>query len=95
MYYIYYIRELLRNLGFSYQKARFVSDHLNEEKRHMWLRKTSPAIMQAAHGRLAASWGRSQLCPVGLAGLHLGGARAAIGVKTEGKRKGYRMFGLI
>jgi transposase len=33
LYNRYYVCELLRNLGFSFQKARFVSDHLDEEAR--------------------------------------------------------------
>ena len=32
-YHPHYLATLLHNLGFSYQKARFVSDHLNEAKR--------------------------------------------------------------
>ena len=35
----FYLCERLRTLGFSYQKARFVSDHLNEEAREEWLSK--------------------------------------------------------
>ena len=33
-YNVFYIAQLLKNLGFSYQKAAFISDHLNEQKRH-------------------------------------------------------------
>lgn len=32
-YSVFYIAELLKNLGFSFQKARFISDHLDEDKR--------------------------------------------------------------
>jgi transposase len=32
-----YVCTLLHNLGFSFQKARFVSDHLDEAKRLAWL----------------------------------------------------------
>jgi transposase len=39
---------LLHNLGFSFQKARFVSDHLDAAKRLAWLRDTGPAILRAA-----------------------------------------------
>ena len=35
-YHPHYLATLLHNLGFSYQKARFVSDHLNEAKRLEW-----------------------------------------------------------
>ena len=47
-YHVHYISELLRNLGFSYQKARSVSDHLNVEQRAAWLRETWPALVQTA-----------------------------------------------
>ena len=30
-YHPHYLSTLLRNLGFSFQKARFISDHLNME----------------------------------------------------------------
>ncbi len=44
----FYLCELLGNLGFSYQKARFVSDHLNEEARATWLAETWPQILAEA-----------------------------------------------
>lgn len=31
-YNVHYLSTLLKNLGFSYQKARFVSDHHNPER---------------------------------------------------------------
>ena len=36
LYNRFYVCELLRNLGFSFQKARFVSDHLDAEARQRW-----------------------------------------------------------
>ena len=39
---------LLHNLGFSFQKARFVSDHLDAAKRLAWLQDQWPAIVRAA-----------------------------------------------
>jgi transposase len=97
MYNVNYVSELLRNLGFSYQKARFVSDHLTEQKREEWLRETWPALVELAHltgalllfgdeasfaqwGSLAYTWAVRGKQPV---------------VKTGGKRKGYKVFGLI
>ena len=43
---VFYIAQLLKNLGFSYQKAAFVSDHLNEGKRSEWRTTTWPQIQQ-------------------------------------------------
>jgi transposase len=39
-YNVFYIAQLLKNLGFSFQKAAFVSDHLDEHKRQAWRTKT-------------------------------------------------------
>ncbi|MCA1598282.1 MAG: IS630 family transposase [Chloroflexi bacterium] len=97
MYNVHYVSELLRNLGFSYQKACFVSDHLNAEQRQEWLTQRWPAIVQAARrrgalllfgdeasfaqwGSLAYTWARRGQQPR---------------IKTGGKRKGYKVFGLI
>lgn len=97
MYNVHYVSELLRNLGFSYQKARFVADHLDEMRRHHWRTVAWPAILAAARrqralllfgdeasfaqwGSLAYTWARRGQQPL---------------VKTGGKRKGYKVFGLI
>jgi hypothetical protein len=42
---------LLYNLGFSFPKARFVSDHLDAAQRQAWLRDKWPAILRAAKRR--------------------------------------------
>jgi transposase len=49
----YYVCELLRNLGFSFQKARFVSDHLDEARRQAWLTEEWPKILKQAKRRRA------------------------------------------
>lgn len=97
LYSVKYVAELLRNLGLSYQKARFVSDHLDDARRQRWLREEWPAIVAEARRRKAlllfadeasfAQWGS------------LGYTWAPRGrqplVKTCGKRKGYKVWGLI
>jgi transposase len=96
-YNVHYLAELLRHLGYSYQKARFVSDHLDEARRQHWLTETWPAIVQQARREQAlllfgdeasfAQWGS------------LGYTWARRGqqplVKTSGKRTGYKVLGLI
>jgi transposase len=88
---------LLHNLGFSVQKARFVSDHLDAAKRLAWLVEQWPAIFRAAKrckGLLLfedeasfAQWGS----------LSYTWARRGRQpeVPTSGKRKGYKVFGAI
>ena len=97
LYNRYYVCELLRNLGFSVQKARFVSDHLDEEARQRWWADSWPQIKRLAEEKQAlllfgdevsfAQWGS------------LGYTWALKGqppvVKTAGKRKGYKVWGLI
>jgi transposase len=97
LYNRYYVCELLRNLGFSFQKARFVSDHLDEAKRQAWITQEWPQILKAAQnqnalilfgdeasfpqwGSLSYTWAKCGEQPI---------------VKTSGKRKGYKVFGLI
>ena len=96
-YNVFYLAELLRNLGFSYQKAAFVSDHLNPEVRRAWTQVVGPEALRQARaknalllfgdeasfpqwGTLIYTWARKGAQPV---------------VKTSGKRKGYKVFGLI
>ena len=43
-YHPHYLCTLLKNMGFSYQKARVVSDHLNEAKRLAWRQTRWPKI---------------------------------------------------
>jgi transposase len=88
---------LLSNLGFSFHKARFVSDHLDAAKRLGWLQDPWPPIVRAAKRcqgviRLEdevsfAQWG-SVSYPWARRGHHPA-------VPTSGKRKGYKVFGAI
>jgi transposase len=96
-YHPHYICELLDQLGFSFQKARFASDHLNQAARAEWEEQTWPAIVRLAQGKGAlilfgdeagfAQWGSLSYtwAPKGEQPL----------VKTCGKRKAYKVFGLI
>lgn len=96
-YHPHYICTLLQNMGFSFQKGRFVSDHLNEAARIQWLQQTWPKILRLAQkpkalvlfgdeasfaqwGSLSYTWAPKGQQPT---------------VKTSGKRKAYKVFGLI
>ncbi len=96
-YAVGYLPALLRSIGFRYQQARLVSDHLNEEARHQWLTETWPAIVATAQAQNAlllfgdeasfAQWGS------------LGYSWAPVGqqptVLTIGRREGYKIWGLV
>jgi len=92
-----YICQLLKQLGYSYQKAKFVSDHLDAAARETWKRDKWPEILRSAGergamilfgdeasfpqwGTLSYTWARQGEQPL---------------VKTAGKRKAYKTFGLI
>lgn len=94
-----YVCALLKQLEYSFQKAKFVSDHLDvgEGARKAWKNKTWPTILKAATergalilfgdeasfpqwGTLSYTWARRGQQPL---------------VKTSGKRKAYKTFGLI
>jgi transposase len=96
-YSVYYIPQLLKNMGFSYQKAKFVADHKDPEKRRQWLEQKWPEILKLAEqknayilfgdeasfpqwGSLSYTWAKRGQQPV---------------VPTSGKRRGYKVFGLI
>jgi len=97
LYNRHYVCTLLHNLGFSFHKARFVSDHLDTAKRLAWLEEKWPAIVRAAkrcNGLILfedeasfAQWGS----------LSYTWARRGHQpeVPTSGKRKGYKVFGAI
>jgi hypothetical protein len=50
---VHYIPQLLKNMGFSYQKAKFVADHRNPEKRKQWLKQKWPEILKLAEKKNA------------------------------------------
>ncbi len=98
-YSVQYIAELLKTLGYSWQKARFVSDHLEDvsEEQREWLEEKWPEILRLAKTRQAlilfgdeasfAQWGT----------LSYTWARRGHQptVKTSGKRRAYKVWGFI
>lgn len=96
-YAVHYIAELLKNMGFTYQKSCFVSDHLDHEKRQQWITEKWPEIMRLAQQKNAyvlfgdeasfPQWGSLSYT------WALKGKQPQ--QKTSGKRKAYKVFGLI
>ncbi len=92
-----YVAELLHNLGFSYQKAHFVSEHLDEKARREWMETQWPEILAKAQREGCrilfedevsfAQWGSLSYTWASR------GQQPA--VKTSGIRKGYKVFGVI
>jgi transposase len=96
-YSVHYIAQLLRNMGFSYQKARFVSDHKDPEKRMEWLDKTWPEIIKQAKEKSAVIlFGDEASFPQWGTLTYTWAKRGQQPtIKTSGIRKGYKVFGLI
>ncbi|WP_396124668.1 IS630 family transposase [Acaryochloris marina] len=96
-YHPHYVSTLLRNLGFSFQRARFVAAHLNEAKRQEWMTHKWPEILRLSAAKDAlilfgdeasfAQWGSLSYT------WSLRGDQPTL--PTSGKRKAYKVFGLI
>lgn len=97
LYNRFYVCELLRNLGFSFQKARFVSDHLDAEARRRWMESEFPEILKQAR-QLGASLFFGDEASFALWGSlsYTWGRRGhQPQIPTTGLRKGYKIFGAI
>jgi transposase len=97
LYNRHYVSTLLHNLGFSFQKARFVSDHLDTAQRLAWLQDTWPAIFRAAKRRGGLILFEDEASFAQWGSLSYTWARRGQQpeVPTSGKRKGYKVFGAI
>lgn len=96
-----YLSSVLKKLGLSYQKARFISDHSDEEAyeraRRQWQEETWPRLVQQAKATGAvilfgdevsfALWGSLSYT------WAVRGQQPL--VKTRGRRQGLKMFGAI
>jgi len=97
LYNRHYVCTLLHNLGFSFQKARFVSDHLDEAKRLAWLAEQWPALFRAAKRCKGLILFEDEASFAQWGSLSYPWARRGRQpeVPTSGKRKGYKVFGAI
>jgi transposase len=93
----HYVCTLLHNMGFSFQKARFVSDHLDAAKRLAWLQDKWPAILRAAKRCKGMILFEDEASFAQWGSLSYTWARCGQQpeVPTSGKRKGYKVFGAI
>lgn len=96
-YNVHYLAALLRTLGFSYQKARFISDHLDEARRLHWLTIIWPALVWEARrrGALLLFADEASFAQWGSLGYTWARRGQQPEVKTCGKRKGYKVLGMV
>jgi len=97
LYNRHYVCDLLKNLGFSFQKAKFVSAHLDPTARRKWLEETWPGVLQQAKNKKAMilfvdeasfpQWGTLFYT------WALRGKQPE--VPTSGRRKAYKVFGAV
>lgn len=97
----HYVAELLKNMGFSYQRARFVSNHLDEgevaKAQERWMNKRWPALFRLAKEKRAMILFGDECSFAQWGSLSYTWARQGQQptVKTSGKRKAYKIFGFI
>lgn len=93
----HYLASLLANLGLSYQKARFVSDHLDPERRRSWREQTWPAILAEAQrrGALLLFGDEASFAQWGSLAYTWAPRGQQPTVLTCGKRKALKVFGFI
>lgn len=96
-YNVRYLSELLKNIGFSYQKAAFVASKRDEEKRAEWLKTTWPEILKLSkRGSSYILFGDEASFPQWGTLTYTWAPRGKQPiVETSGIRKGYKVFGLI
>ncbi len=96
-YNVFYIAELLKNLGFSWQKAAFISDHLSEAQRRDWRGYTWPKALRLARdqGALLLFGDEASFPQWGTLSYTWSRRGHQPKVQTSGVRKGYKVFGLI
>jgi transposase len=97
LYNRFYVCELLRNLGFSFQKARFVSDHLDAEARQRWMESEWPEILKQAKQTGASLFfgDEASFALWGSLSYTWGRRGRQPHIPTSGLRKGYKVFGAI
>ncbi len=97
LYNRFYLCELLRTLGYSFQKAQHVSEHLDPAARQHWLNQQWPQLLAEAQRRGAAIlFGDEAYCAQWGSLSYTWAKRGQVPtVKTSGKRKAYKVFGLI
>jgi transposase len=97
LYHCPYVWTWLHHLGFSFQKARFGSDHLDTARRPAWLQEEWPTILRAAKRRqgLLLFEDEARFAQGGSLSSTWARRGQQPEVKTSGKRKGSKVFGAM
>jgi len=97
LYNRHYLCTLLYNLGYSYQKAWFVSDHLDPVARNQWLEQTWPVILHQAKLKdaLLLFVDEASFPQWGTLSYTWAPRGKQPEVLTSGKRKAYKVFGAV
>jgi transposase len=99
-YAVKYIPELLKKMGLSWQKVKFVSDHLddeNEKKRKIWQEQTWPSILKHSQdlGAIILFGDEASFAQWGSLSYTWGLKGKQPTTKTTGKRKALKVLGAI
>jgi len=96
-YNAHYLSELLKNMGFSYQKAKFIASKQDKEARKEWLEMTWPEIIALAKTNNSyVLFGDEASFPQwGTLSYTWAPTGEQPTIQTSGTRKGYKVFGLI
>ncbi len=97
IYHPYYIPQLLRSIGLSWQKSTFDAAGKDEDKRAAWINERWDAILTKAHQRKAhILFGDEASFPQWGSLSYTWAAKGAQPVvKTSGRRRGCKVFGAI
>ena len=97
----HYIAQLLSTMGFSYQRACFVSGHIDDgeviKARQTWMEKTWPELLRLAKEKGAMILFGDECSFAQWGSLSYTWARKGTQptVKTSGRRKAYKVFGFV
>ncbi len=96
-YCVRYLSQLLKSIGFSFQKARFVAQEQDEKARQKWLAEQWPSILTFAEKKDAyLLFGDESSFPQwGSLSYTWSKQGQQPVVRTSGCRRGYKVFGLI
>lgn len=97
LYNVHYLSELLNNLGFTYQKAKFIAAKQDEKARQEWLEHTWPEILKTAGEKEAHILFGDEASFPQWGTLSYTWARRGEQpvVKTSGNRRSYKVLGMI